>query len=125
MVRNFDSRSDIVHPRNLGVPPRQLPMGIRSDNTPNEEKYRYSLDHTLLCAVHQSADNRFVVYGKEHGGLGWGYGYYCHYPTSRFLWNWDLVKGESSIDSVADDTGGFPFLPLVDRLPGHGRYRAW
>jgi hypothetical protein len=125
MVCDFDSRSDTVHPCDLGIPPCQLSMGIGSDNTPHEEEYRYPYAHALLCIVHQSADNRFVVYGKKHGRLGGRYGYYCHYSTFGLFRNGNLVKGESIHCAVADGVGGFPFVPLVDRFPRHGRNRTW
>jgi hypothetical protein len=125
MVCDFNSRSDTVHPCDLGIPPCQLSMGIGSDNTTHEKEYRYPLDHPLLCIVHQFADNRFVVYGKKHGRLGGRYGYYCHYPTIGLFRNGNLVKGELIGDAVADEVGGFPFVPLVDRLSRHGRYCTW
>jgi hypothetical protein len=97
MVRDLHSGSYSLDPSHLGIPTRQLPMGIRSHNPPNEEEYRYSYQDTLLCTVRQSHDDRFMVYGEEYGGLGGRYGDYCHYSSSRFLWNWYFIKGMSSI----------------------------
>jgi len=95
MVRNLHPGSYTLHPSDLGIPTRQLPMGIRSHNPPNEEEYRYSHQNALLRTVRQSHDDRFVVYGKEYGGLGGRYGDYRYYPSSRFLWNWYFIKGMS------------------------------
>jgi hypothetical protein len=95
MVRNFHPGSHPVHPRNLGIPTRQLSMGIRSHNPPNEEEYRYSYQNALLRTVRQSHDDRFMVYGKEYGRLGGRYGDYRHHPSSCFLWNWYSIKGMS------------------------------
>jgi hypothetical protein len=95
MVRNFHPRSHPLDPSNLGIPARQLPMGIRSHNPPNEEEYRYSNQNALFRLVHQSHDDCFMVYGKEYGRLGGRYGDYCHYSSSRLLWNWYSVKGMS------------------------------
>jgi hypothetical protein len=97
MVRNLHPRSYSLDPSDLGVPTRQLPMGIRSHNPPNEEEYRYAYQDTLLCTVRQSHDDRFMVYGKEHGRLGGRYGDYRYNPPSRFLWNWYFIQGMSSI----------------------------
>jgi hypothetical protein len=93
MVRNFHPSSYPLYPSDLGIPTRQLPMGVRSHNPPNEKEYRYSYQNTLFRPIRQSHDNRFVVYGEEHGRLGGRYGDYRHYPSSRFLWNWYSVKG--------------------------------
>jgi hypothetical protein len=95
MVRHLHSCSYIVHPSNLGIPTRQLPMGIRPHNTPNEEEYRYAYQNALFRLIHQSHDYCFMVYGEEHGGMGWRYGDHRHYSSSRFLWNWNSVKGTS------------------------------
>jgi len=97
MVRNFHPGSYPLHPSNLGIPTRQLPMGIRSHNPPNEEEYRYSHQNALLRTVRQSHDDRFMVYGKEYGRLDGRYGDYRYYPSSRFLWNWNSIKGMSSV----------------------------
>jgi hypothetical protein len=95
MVRDFHPGRYPLHPRNLGIPTRQLPMGIRPHNPPNEEEYRYSYQNTLFRLVHQSHDDRFMVYGKEHGRLGGRYGDYRDYSSSRLLWNWYSIKGMS------------------------------
>ena len=95
MVRNFHPGSYTLHPSNLGIPARQLPMGIRSHNPPNEEEYRYAYQNTLFRLIHQSHDDCFMVYGKEHGRLGGRYGDYRYNPTTRFLWNWYSIKGMS------------------------------
>jgi hypothetical protein len=125
MVRHLHPCSNPLHPSNLGIPTRQLPMGIRSHNTPNEEKYRYTYQNALFRLIHQSHDDRFVVHGKEHGRLGGRYGYHRHYPSSRFLWNWYSVKGTSLIWIGLMEIGRFPFFPLVDRFPRHGWDRTW
>jgi hypothetical protein len=102
MVRNLYPSRYSFYPRHLGIPTRQLPMGIRSHHPPDEEEYRYIDKDTLLCPIHQSFDYRIMVYGKEYGGLGGRYGYHRYHPITCFLWNWYSIKGESMPITYAD-----------------------
>jgi hypothetical protein len=102
MVRNLYSSGHPLYSRDLGIPTRQLPMGIRSHHPPDEEEYRYIDKDTLLCPIHQSFDHRFMVYGKEYGRLGGRYGYHRYYPITGFLRNWYSIKGESMPITYSD-----------------------
>lgn len=70
MVRHQSTGRYPVNPRHMGIPACQLPMGGRPSNSQDAQEYRHLDKDTLLCLAHQWLDDRVVVYGEEHGGLG-------------------------------------------------------